>query len=115
MNQGGQVASIIKDHVQGFTAFEAGNSLLYAPRIFFLGFTFPGEDWNTSRGNTTYKPVQFFEIHQALQKTHAAAAWSWVEKIFWIKLHQLSAENDMVQTLHKRTRSLPHQERREFQ
>ena len=51
MNQGSQVASIIKDHVQGFTVFEAGNSLLDAPSIFFLSFTFPGEDWNTSSGN----------------------------------------------------------------
>lgn len=51
MNQGSQVASIIKDHVQGFTAFEAGKSLLDAPSIFFLSFTFPREDWNTSRGN----------------------------------------------------------------
>ena len=68
MNQGGQVASIIKDHVQSFTAFEAGNSLLDAPSIFFLSFTFPREDWNTSRGNTTKKKlVQFFETHQALQ------------------------------------------------
>ena len=53
MNQGGQVASIIKDHVQGFTAIEAGNSLVDAPSILFLSFTFPGEDWNTSRGNAT--------------------------------------------------------------
>jgi hypothetical protein len=53
MNQGGQVAAVIKDHIQGFIAFEAGNSLLHAPSIFFLGFTFPGENWNTSRGNAT--------------------------------------------------------------
>ena len=68
MNHRGQVASIIKDHVQGFTVFEAGNSLLDAPRIFFLSFTFPREDWNTSRGNTAYNPVQFFETYQALQQ-----------------------------------------------
>ena len=68
MNQGGQIASIIKDHVQGFTAFEPGNGLLDAPSIFFLGFAFPGKDWNTSRGNATYKHVQFFETHQVQQK-----------------------------------------------
>jgi hypothetical protein len=60
MNQGGQVASVIKDHVQSFTAFETGNSLLNAPRIFLLSFTFPGKDWNASRGNTTDQPFQLY-------------------------------------------------------
>ena len=60
MNQGGQVTSIIKDHVQGFTAIEAGNSLLDAPSVFFLGFTFPGEDWNASRGNTMIQARSIF-------------------------------------------------------
>lgn len=59
MDQGCQVASVIKDHVQGFTALEAGKSLLDAPRIFFLGFTFPGEDRNTSRGNTTFNLIHW--------------------------------------------------------
>jgi hypothetical protein len=60
MDQGSQVASIIKDHVQRFTAFEAGNSLLDTPSIFFFSFTFPREDWNTSRSNTTItKNTQF--------------------------------------------------------
>jgi hypothetical protein len=64
MNQGGQVASVIKDHVQGSITFEAGKSLLDAPRILFLSFTFPGEDWNTSRGNATYtnNQVNFLKL-----------------------------------------------------
>jgi hypothetical protein len=53
MNQGSQVASVIKDHVQGFSVFEAGNSLFDAPSIFFFSFTFPCEHWNASRGNAT--------------------------------------------------------------
>lgn len=68
MNKGGQIAPIIKDHVQGSATFEAGKSLLNAPSIFFLSFTFPGENWNTGRGNATTQFIFFFEENQELQR-----------------------------------------------
>jgi len=74
MNKGGQVASVIKDHVQGFATLKPGKSLLNAPSIFFLTFTFPGEDRNTGRCNTTKTVIFVLSSSSITTKTYAAAA-----------------------------------------
>jgi len=51
VDEGGQVASIIEDHVQGLASIESSKSLLNAPEIFFLSLAFPCEDRNAGCGD----------------------------------------------------------------
>ena len=77
MNKGGQVTSIVKDHVQGFATLESGEGLLNAPSIFFLSFTFPGEDWNTGRGNATHQIIflMLIKYHKMLTQLQHGLGW----------------------------------------
>jgi hypothetical protein len=58
MDKVGQITSIIEDHVQGLSIGKRGESLFDAPIVFFLGFTFPGEDRNTSSGDPESRWVE---------------------------------------------------------
>ena len=51
MNKGGQVTSIIKDHVQRLAVGESGEGLFDTPKVFLLGLSLPSKDWNAGRGN----------------------------------------------------------------
>ena len=44
----GKVASVIEDHVEGFSTREGSEGLLDAPGVLFLSLAFPGIDRNTS-------------------------------------------------------------------
>lgn len=48
MDDGGQVTSIIKDHVQGLATGKALDGLLHAPLVLLLGLTLPGKDGDPS-------------------------------------------------------------------
>ena len=79
----GQIASIIEDHVEGFATRETGDGLIDAPEVFFLGLTLPREDGDTRGRDAGLKSLFFFFfINDANSRTYAAAAWSWVEKMF---------------------------------
>merc|ERR1711944_68608 len=52
VNKGGQVTTIIKDHVKGLTIGEI-DGLFYTPDIFFIGFTLPGIDWHSTCGHSS--------------------------------------------------------------
>lgn len=70
VNQTGQVATVVQDHVEGFTIFEGKESLFNAPNVFFVSFTFPSKDGDTassdgsssvilSRENVARRPANF--------------------------------------------------------
>lgn len=52
MNEVCQVPAIIEDHIKRLATFEASNGLFNTPEIFFLRFTLPCKDGNTSRCDT---------------------------------------------------------------
>jgi hypothetical protein len=47
----GEIASIVEDHVQGLAAGEAGNGLLNTPGVLLLSLALPCEDGDTSRSD----------------------------------------------------------------
>lgn len=51
MNEGGQITSIIENHVQGLAILEALDGLVNAPLVLLLGLTLPGKDGDTSSSN----------------------------------------------------------------
>lgn len=51
VHQGGEIATIIQDHVERLAIWERGEGLLDAPGILLLGFSFPGKDRNASGSN----------------------------------------------------------------
>ena len=52
MEQGRQVAAVVQNHV-GFPALYVGaNGAFEAPVVFFVGLTFPGENRDTTLGNS---------------------------------------------------------------
>jgi len=79
----GQIASIIEDHVEGFATREPGDSLIDTPEVFFLSLTLPGKDGDTRGGDAGLISLFLFcFINDTNSRTYAAAAWSWVEKMF---------------------------------
>ena len=54
MNQVCEIASIVKDHVQGIAILESGQSLFNTPDVFLLSFALPGENRNASGGNAAF-------------------------------------------------------------
>ena len=55
VNEGGEISSIVEDHVEGLSVGETSNGLLHAPDVLLLGLSLPGEDGNTGRGDATKK------------------------------------------------------------
>jgi hypothetical protein len=56
----GQIASIIEDHIKGFATRESGNGLIDTPEVFFLSLALPGEDGNTRGGDAGSKCLFVF-------------------------------------------------------
>lgn len=51
VDKGGQVTTIVEDHVEGLPAGEGSERLLNAPDVFLLSLSLPGEDGNASGGD----------------------------------------------------------------
>ena len=51
MDEGGEVAAIIEDHVEGLAVGEGSQGLLDAPVVLVLSLALPRVDRNTSRGD----------------------------------------------------------------
>ena len=51
MDKGGEVASIIENHVERLTPREGGKSLLDTPVVLFLGLALPSKDGNAGGSN----------------------------------------------------------------
>lgn len=51
MNHVGQIATIVKNHVQGLSIGEAGDRLLDTPAILLLSLSLPSENGNTRSSN----------------------------------------------------------------
>lgn len=54
MNEIGEIATIVENHIEGLAAGEGCKRLLDTPNVFLLGFAFPSENWNTGRSNAIY-------------------------------------------------------------
>lgn len=81
MNKVGEITTIVQDHVQALAIGESSKSLFNAPGILLLCLTLPCKDGNTGGSDAT--DIWLFDIEEnGLVDTHAAAAWSWVEKMF---------------------------------
>lgn len=63
MNKGGEVTSIIKDHVEGLATCKASKSLLNAPLILFLSLALPGKDGDAGGGDTKHELVSSSEAN----------------------------------------------------
>ena len=57
MDDGGEVTSVVEDHVKGLAALEASNGLLDAPVVLLLSLTLPGEDGDTSSSDAIFSSV----------------------------------------------------------
>lgn len=55
MDEVGEVATIIKDHVKGLSTFECREGLLDTPQVLLFGLALPSINWDTSRGNAGKK------------------------------------------------------------
>ena len=51
MDKGGQVTTVIEDHVQGLAVLEAEDGLVDAPLVLLLGLALPGKDGDASRSD----------------------------------------------------------------
>ena len=51
VNEGGEVTSVVEDHVEGLAVGEGGKGLLDAPEVLLLGLTLPGEDGDAGGGD----------------------------------------------------------------
>jgi hypothetical protein len=51
VNEGGQVTTVVQDHVQLLAILEGVELLLNAPDVLLLGLTLPGEDWDAGGSN----------------------------------------------------------------
>lgn len=54
MNHVGQIATIVKDHVQGLPIWEASDRLLNTPAVLLLSLSLPSENGNTRSSNAVY-------------------------------------------------------------
>lgn len=52
VNESGQISTIVQDHVQWLSLGESSEGLFDTPNVFFLGFTFPSVNWDTSSGDS---------------------------------------------------------------
>jgi hypothetical protein len=48
VNEGGQIAAVVEDHVERLAVGEGGEGLLDAPDVLFLSLALPGVDWLAS-------------------------------------------------------------------
>lgn len=75
MDDAGQVASVVKDYVQGLATSEASDGLLNAPVVLLLGLALPCEDGDASRGDAKILVGEFQRQRVLIWgKTYAAAA-----------------------------------------
>ena len=58
MNEGGEISSVVENHVEGLSVGETSNGLLHAPDVLLLGLSLPGEDGYTSSGDAIEKRGQ---------------------------------------------------------
>ena len=72
VNEVGEVATIIENHVEWLSVFECRESLLDAPEILLFGLAFPRVNRDTSRGNT--RETMNCWSRRKLGSTYAAAA-----------------------------------------
>jgi hypothetical protein len=106
MNDVGKVTAIVENHVEGLATRECSKGLLNAPGIFLLGFTFPSEDWHTGCSDAVDLVNAIDRIFNHLN-THAAAAWSCVEKMFCStvqKMRDSTKHQKRIRIVHKMTR-----------
>lgn len=52
MDKGGEVTSVIEDHVEGLALWEGGEGLVDTPDVLLLGLTLPGVDGDTGSGDS---------------------------------------------------------------
>ena len=104
VDHGSEVTTVVEDHVGLAAVGKSGERLLNAPEVLLLGLALPGEDgdtaaegpifrhgFNDSHGRQTYVTAMLFGEKSQVSSsscdsaggssTHAAAAWSWVEKM----------------------------------
>jgi hypothetical protein len=55
MDQLGQITTVIKNHIKGFSARESGKSLFNAPNVLLFSLALPSENRNTCGSNTKKK------------------------------------------------------------
>jgi hypothetical protein len=106
VNNVGKITAVIKNHVESLATSECSKGLLNAPGVFLLGFTFPGEDWHTSCGDAVDLVNVIDRIFEQLN-THAAAAWSCVEKMFCSTMQNMrdsTKTSKRIRIVHKMTR-----------
>ena len=77
-----EIATVVEDHVEGLSTCESGDCLVDAPCVLFLCLAFPGKDGYASSGNAASDISGMYMRVRRCGETHAAAAWSWVEKMF---------------------------------
>lgn len=51
VNEGGEITTIVEDHVQRPATGETFNSLVDTPLVFLLTLALPGKDWDAGNGN----------------------------------------------------------------
>ena len=84
VDKAGEITSVVEDHVEGLVAGEGAERLLDAPEVLLLGLALPCEDGDTSRSDANRNPIdQLMSLTSNHVDTNAAAAWSWVEKMFY--------------------------------
>ena len=57
VDDGGEVTSVVEDHVKGLATLEASNGLFDAPVVLLLSLTLPGEDGDTSSSDAIFSSV----------------------------------------------------------
>jgi hypothetical protein len=57
VDNGGEVTSVVEDHVKGLATFKASDGLLDAPVVLLLSLTLPGEDGDTSGSDAIFSSV----------------------------------------------------------
>lgn len=70
VDKGGEIASVIEDHVKGFAARESSQGLLDTPSVLLLSLAFPGENWNASscNANRSQKDRSLINEHRSISK-----------------------------------------------
>jgi hypothetical protein len=53
VNKGGEITTIVQDHVQALSTGESSKSLFDAPGILLLSLTLPGKDGNACGSDAT--------------------------------------------------------------
>ena len=57
VDNGGEVTSVVEDHVKRLATLEASNGLLDAPVVLLLSLTLPGKDGDTSSSDAIFSSV----------------------------------------------------------